>query len=76
MKFTKTSIPDVILIEPNVFGDARGYFSETFRADLFAQHSGIDTRFLQDNESRSSQGVLRGLHYQLPPYAQSNWSAQ
>lgn len=71
MKFTKTSIPELILIEPKVFGDDRGYFVETFRSDLFEQQTGIKTRFIQDNESRSSHGVLRGLHYQLPPYAQS-----
>jgi len=71
MKFIKTAIPDVILIEPKVFGDERGYFCETFRHDLFLQHSGVRTTFTQDNESRSSQGVLRGLHYQLPPHAQS-----
>ncbi|MCW8929217.1 MAG: dTDP-4-dehydrorhamnose 3,5-epimerase [Gammaproteobacteria bacterium] len=71
MNFTKTNIPDVILIEPKVFGDARGYFVETFRRDLFEQETGIKTTFIQDNESRSSYGVLRGLHYQLPPYAQS-----
>jgi len=71
MKFTKTSIPEVILIETKVFGDDRGYFVETFRSDLFQQETGIKTTFIQDNESRSGHGVLRGLHYQLPPYAQS-----
>ena len=71
MEFIKTAIPDVILIKPKVFGDERGYFVETFRSDLFAQQSGIKTTFIQDNESRSSHGVLRGLHYQLPPYSQS-----
>lgn len=71
MKFTKTAIAEVIIIEPKVFGDERGYFSETFRNDLFAQNTGIKTSFIQDNESRSSYGVLRGLHYQLPPHAQS-----
>jgi len=71
MKFTQTKIPEVVLIEPKVFGDDRGYFIETFRSDLFAQETGINTKFLQDNESRSCRGVLRGLHYQLPPYAQS-----
>ncbi len=71
MKFTKTSIPDVILIDPKIFGDTRGYFVETFREDLFQQETGIKANFIQDNESRSCQGVLRGLHYQLPPYAQS-----
>ena len=71
MKFTKTKIPDVIIIEPEVFGDERGYFVETFRSNLFAQETGIKTTFVQDNESRSTYGVLRGLHYQLPPHAQS-----
>ncbi len=71
MKYTKTNIPEVILIEPKVFGDDRGYFIETFRCDIFEQNTGIQTTFVQDNESRSSHGVLRGLHYQLPPYAQS-----
>lgn len=71
MKYTQTHIADVFLIEPEVFGDERGYFVETFRADVFEQQTGIKTAFVQDNESRSSFGVLRGLHYQLPPYAQS-----
>lgn len=71
MKFTKTKIPEVILIEPKAFGDERGYFVETFRDDLFEQETGINTIFIQDNESRSSHGILRGLHYQLPPHAQS-----
>ncbi len=71
MKYTKTAIADVILIEPKVFGDERGYFVETFRADTFEAETGIKTAFVQDNESRSGYGVLRGLHYQLPPHAQS-----
>lgn len=71
MKYNQTHIADVFLIEPEVFGDERGYFVETFRADVFEQQTGIKTAFVQDNESRSSFGVLRGLHYQLPPYAQS-----
>ncbi len=71
MNFIKTRIPDIIRIEPKVFGDERGYFLETFRVDAFEQQTGIKTTFVQDNESRSSYGVLRGLHYQLPPYAQS-----
>ena len=71
MKFTRTKIPDVILVEPKVFGDARGYFVETFRKDLFEQETELKINFIQDNESRSRHGVLRGLHYQLPPYAQS-----
>ena len=71
MKYTNTAIADVILIEPKVFGDERGYFVETFRADTFEAETGIKTAFVQDNESRSGYGVLRGLHYQLPPHAQS-----
>ena len=71
MEFIKTKIPDVILIKPKLFGDERGYFVETFRQELFVQETGLNTTFIQDNESRSSHGVLRGLHYQLPPCAQS-----
>ena len=71
MKFVVQSIPDVILIEPKVYGDERGYFVETFRQDKFEQAIGYEVNFVQDNESKSSQGVLRGLHFQLPPYAQS-----
>lgn len=70
MKFTPLAIPDVFLIEPKVFGDARGFFLESFRQDLFNQATGTDYAFIQDNHSRSSKGVLRGLHYQLPPHAQ------
>ena len=70
MQFIPTHIPDVILIKPKVFGDSRGYFMESFRRDLFAEHIG-EIEFIQDNESKSTYGVLRGLHYQLPPYAQS-----
>lgn len=70
MEFIKTQIPDVVLIKPKVFGDNRGYFMESFRDDLFSDHVG-KTEFIQDNESKSSYGVLRGLHYQLPPYCQA-----
>lgn len=70
MKFTPLAIPDVFLIEPKVFGDARGFFLESFRQDLFNQATGTNHEFIQDNHSRSSKGVLRGLHYQLPPHAQ------
>ena len=70
MKFTPLAIPDVFLIEPKVFGDARGFFLESFRQDLFNQATGTNQEFIQDNHSRSSKGVLRGLHYQLPPHAQ------
>lgn len=71
MKFTPQSITDVILIEPNLNGDDRGYFVETFRQDLLEKELGYQVNFVQDNESRSTRGVLRGLHYQLSPYAQA-----
>ena len=71
MKFTPQSIPEVILIEPTVHGDDRGYFVETFRQDLFEKAIGYKVNFIQDNESKSTKGVLRGLHYQLPPYTQA-----
>ncbi len=71
MNFCRTDINDVILIEPNVYGDSRGYFVETFRKDKFEEFLGHPVDFCQDNESRSKKGVLRGLHYQLPPFAQS-----
>lgn len=64
MKFIKQSIPEVVLLEPQVFGDARGFFMETWRADQFAAE-GLPGTFVQDNFSRSTQGVLRGLHYQI-----------
>ncbi len=63
MKFIKTSIPDVIIIEPKVFGDDRGFFTETFRQSLFDEMCG-ETTFVQENHSKSSHGILRGLHYQ------------
>jgi dTDP-4-dehydrorhamnose 3,5-epimerase len=65
-----TEIPEAVLIKPKVFGDSRGYFMESFRSDLFIENIG-DVKFIQDNESKSAYGVLRGLHYQLPPYAQA-----
>lgn len=71
MTFTRTAIPDIILIDPKINGDQRGYFVETFRADKLEAYLGFSVRFCQDNESSSSYGVLRGLHYQLPPYAQT-----
>ena len=71
MKFTPQSIPDVVLIEPTVHGDNRGYFIETFRQDLFEVAVGYQVGFIQDNESKSTKGVLRGLHYQLSPCAQA-----
>ena len=64
MQFTPTSIPDVLLIDPKVFGDERGFFMETYRADLFVE-VGIPYDFVQDNHSGSQQGTLRGLHYQI-----------
>ena len=71
MQFTRTKIEDVIIIEPKVHGDHRGYFVETFRADKLEEFLGYKLNFGQDNESKSSKGVLRGLHYQLPPHAQT-----
>ena len=71
MTFTRTHIPEVIVIEPKVHGDERGYFVETFRQDKFEKFVGFKINFIQDNESRSHKGVLRGLHYQLAPFAQS-----
>ena len=63
MKFTRLEIPDVILCEPQVFGDDRGYFTEAFRQDKLDKFLGYSIDFCQDNESKSSYGVLRGLHY-------------
>ena len=71
MNFIPQSIPDVLLIEPTVHGDSRGYFMESFRQDLLNDFLGYEVNFVQDNESKSAKGVLRGLHYQLPPYAQA-----
>ena len=71
MKFIPTDISDVIIIEPNVHGDHRGYFVETFRQDKLEEFLGFKVNFCQDNESKSSKGVLRGLHYQLAPAAQT-----
>ena len=71
MKFTHQLISDVIVIDPHVHGDDRGYFVETFRQDLFAEAVGYQVNFVQDNESKSTKGVLRGLHYQVPPFGQS-----
>jgi dTDP-4-dehydrorhamnose 3,5-epimerase len=71
MNFKRLAVPDVILCEPQVFGDERGYFSETFRQDKLNDFLGFKINFCQDNESKSSFGVLRGLHYQLAPHAQT-----
>ncbi len=67
----KTDIEGVLIIEPKVFGDARGYFLESFNAKEFAEKTGLNINFVQDNESMSSYGVMRGLHFQRPPYTQS-----
>lgn len=71
MAAIKTEIEGVYIIEPKVFGDERGYFFESFNEERFTAETGIKTRFVQDNESKSKYGVLRGLHFQKPPYAQS-----
>jgi len=71
MEFIRQAIPDVMLVKPTVHGDERGYFVETFRQDKLEQALGYALHFVQDNESKSSRGVLRGLHYQLAPQAQS-----
>lgn len=66
MNIVRTSIPDVLIFEPKVFGDARGFFYESFNANVFAEATGLkNTQFVQDNHSKSAQGVLRGLHYQI-----------
>jgi dTDP-4-dehydrorhamnose 3,5-epimerase len=67
---TPTCLPEVLVLEPQVFGDARGLFFESFSERDFAQATGLQLRFVQDNQSHSRRGVLRGLHYQLPPRAQ------
>ena len=73
MKFTKTAINDVIVCERIVHGDERGYFSETYRKDKLESFLGYTIDFCQDNESKSSKGVIRGLHYQLPPFDQTKF---
>ncbi|KMY26863.1 dTDP-4-dehydrorhamnose 3,5-epimerase [Aeromonas caviae] len=70
MNVIKTAIPDVLIFEPKVFGDERGFFFESFNHKLFEEAVGYPVAFVQDNHSKSSKGVLRGLHYQLPPHAQ------
>ena len=70
MKITSTSLPEVLILEPKVFGDSRGFFMESYNRRAFNEAVGHDVEFVQDNHSRSTQGVLRGLHYQLPPHAQ------
>jgi len=70
MKVTKTSFDDLLVLEPEVFGDERGYFMESYNSRTFSS-SGIDIQFVQDNESRSKKGVLRGLHFQNAPHVQA-----
>jgi dTDP-4-dehydrorhamnose 3,5-epimerase len=70
MRAVATALPGVLLLEPKVFGDERGFFMESFNARSFAQLTGCHKPFVQDNQSRSARHVLRGLHYQLPPMAQ------
>ncbi len=70
MRITPLNIPDVLLISPHIYEDSRGFFFESFREDIFKKETSLDVSFVQDNHSKSSQGVLRGLHYQLPPHAQ------
>ena len=71
MKFKRTEIKDVVIVEPKAHEDERGYFVEIFRADKLEKFLGYKINFCQDNESKSSRGVLRGLHYQLSPVAQT-----
>lgn len=70
LKVTPTAIPGVLILEPRVFGDERGFFLESFNQRAFNEATGLDVQFVQDNHSRSAKGVLRGLHYQLPPHEQ------
>ena len=70
MKVTPTAIPEVLILEPRVFGDERGFFFESFNQKAFDEAVSAHVEFVQDNHSRSARGVLRGLHYQLPPHAQ------
>ena len=72
MPFIKTAIPDLLIFEPRVFEDSRGYFFESFNAALLASE-GVDLTFVQDNQAKSSYGVIRGLHYQLAPFAQTKF---
>lgn len=71
MKIRETGISGLLVIEPDVFGDSRGYFMESFSLRKFRELTGLDVDFVQDNESKSSYGVVRGLHFQRPPHAQS-----
>ena len=71
MKIIESGIKECLIISPDIKGDSRGYFFESFNAERFHQETGLDINFVQDNESRSHYGVLRGLHFQRPPHAQS-----
>ena len=71
MKFIKADIPDIIIIEPHVFKDERGYFFESFKQNELNEFLGYEVNFCQENESKSTYGALRGLHYQEPPFAQA-----
>ena len=71
MEILTTEIKDVLIIEPKVYSDSRGYFFESFNAKDFSEKTGLDVKFVQDNESMSTYGVLRGLHFQLPPFSQA-----
>ena len=71
MEVIKTALDGVMIIEPTVFGDSRGYFFESYNKQRFNEATGLDIDFVQDNQSKSCYGVLRGLHFQKPPYAQS-----
>ena len=71
MKLSRTELTEVVICEPTIYGDERGYFTETFRQDKLENFLGYKIDFVQDNESKSSFGVLRGLHYQLPPHSQA-----
>ncbi|MBX3606811.1 MAG: dTDP-4-dehydrorhamnose 3,5-epimerase [Piscinibacter sp.] len=70
MRVTPTAIPDVLVLEPKVYGDERGFFMESFNQRAFDEAIGRHVNFVQDNHSHSAKGVIRGLHYQLPPHAQ------
>ena len=70
MKITKTEFKDLLIIEPTIHKDSRGYFMESYNEQAFLNH-GLETTFVQDNQSKSSHGVIRGLHFQKPPYAQA-----
>lgn len=70
MQITPTALPEVLIVEPRVFGDARGFFTESWNQRSFDAAVGHEVRFVQDNHSRSARGVLRGLHFQRPPHAQ------